>query len=286
MDDNKRPVYNVDDYYPKRSSGYDEVSEPDEAPDAENNNYTESDDTWSNLSDRDSSYDNSSTQDHDSSAPMMRCPNCGNEVASNMNFCSLCGYHFPKEQETPYPLNNTRIDGYLVDDIAAFVGMNYQTYFRKFQKVVDGKISFNWAAMIFSNRWLAYRGMFKTAFLFSIVINAFSFVVSYIVLSMYYSAGTTISDASYAQINMFSMMLSLAIGLITGVLADSIYWKHTKRHLDQLKCQGREPWSNRKIAQTLHVRGGYKFGYALLIICFDITCNEAITVLLEKLLLK
>ena len=276
MDDNKRPVYSVDDYYPKSETPFEEVPKNDQISASDDHNDTKPNDF------EESSY--SYKEETDTDIHMMRCPNCGNEVASNMNFCSLCGYHFQKEQDTPYPLNNTRIDGYLVDDIAAFVGMNYQTYFKKFQKVSDGKISFNWAAAIFSNRWLAYRGMFKTAFLFSIVINIFSLIVSYIVLSMYYTAGTTISESSYMQINMFSMVLSIAIGLITGILGDSLFWKHTKKHLDSLHCHGSEAWSDRKISQTLRMRGGYKFGYAVLIICFDLTCNEAITMLLEKLL--
>ena len=281
MDDNKRPIYNVDDYYPKHSSGYDEENQPDTRSDAEDNTYTDTEQAQ-NTSTEESSYNNASSGE--SYEQLMRCPNCGNEVASSMNFCSLCGYHFPKDKETPYPLNNTRIDGYLVDDIAAFVGVNYPSYLRRFQKVIDGKITINWAAVLFSNRWLAFRGMFRTAFLFSIGINIFSFFISYIVLSMYHSAGTTISDASYTQISMFSMMLSLAIGLITGVLADSLYWKHTKKHLDAFNCRDREPWSNLKLAKTLQLRGGCKIGYALLIIFFDVTCNEAITMLLQKLL--
>ena len=268
MEDNKRPVYSVDDYYPKPSS------EPDGETDENMSGSTpEPEDTADRGQD-------------EKSFGMLTCPKCGNQVSADMNFCSLCGYHFPKTQDTPYPLNDTRIDGYLVDDIASFVAINPSTYIRKFQKVSEGKISFNWAAAIFSNRWLAYRGMFRTAFLFSIIVNTISGLISYMILMMFQTMGTELTDTTSSEIYMFSMMLSVAIGLIMGLIGDSLYWKRARQVMDRYSCRNREPVSDQRIARSLRALGGCKMGYALLIILFDLSFNEMITYVLQYIFSK
>ena len=147
MEDNRRTTHSVDDYYPKPSRDEEPSQENlSNRPDAED---TDANDTRADRTDSYGSYadasdenggagfsDNSRDEDpygqssHSSeeyAGGTLTCPRCGNEVPANMNFCSLCGYHFPKTADTPYPLNNTRIDGYLADDIAQFVGPNYNT---------------------------------------------------------------------------------------------------------------------------------------------------------------
>jgi len=278
MDDNKRSGYSVDDYYPKSSSQFPEAAD-NSSSDDQRSEHTQ-------FHQEDTSSYNNSSNDTSGFRRTVTCPNCGNETSSDMNFCGLCGYHFPKSEDTPYPLNNTRIDGYLVEDIATFVGPNHPTYLRKFQNVSEGRMSFNWAAAIFSNRWLAYRGMFKAAVIFSVVVNTISAIISYVILSMYFSAGTTMSEASYSQINTFSIILSIAIGLIVGLVGDSYYWKYAKKQMDRLRCRDREPISNRKISQTLRMRGSCKFAYAMLIICFDLSMNEIVTYILQTFFIK
>ena len=269
MDDNKRRVYSVDDYYPNPSSEPGEETDENNSCDAPDPENTEN-----------------SRREEEQGFDMLTCPKCGNRVSADMNFCSMCGYHFPKSQDTPYPLNNTRIDGYLVDDIASFVAVNPSTYIRKFQKVSEGRISFNWAAAIFSNRWLAYRGMFRTAFLFSIIVNTISGIISYIILMMFQTMGTELTDTTSSEIYMFSMMLSVAIGLIMGLIGDSLYWKRARQVMDRYGCQGREPVSDQRIARSLRALGGCKMGYALLIILFDLSFNEMITYVLQYIFSK
>lgn len=304
MEDNRRTTHSVDDYYPKPSR--------DEEPSQENlSNRPDAEDTDANdtRADRTNSYgsyadasdenggagfsDNSRDEDpygqssHSSeeyAGGTLTCPRCGNEVPANMNFCSLCGYHFPKTADTPYPLNNTRIDGYLADDIAQFVGPNYNTYLRKFQRVSEGHVSFNWAAAVFSNRWMAYRGMFRQAVIFSLILNAFSGIVSYLILTLFQSLGTQISDSTYLQLNMFSMALTVCVGLIVGLIGDSMYWKRAKKMMDQLSCRGREAVSDQRIARSLRAAGGCKMGYAILIIFFDLSINQIISAILSQLM--
>ena len=306
MEDNRRTTHSVDDYYPKPSrdeepqqeqtsgttdsdknttdggsyadNAYDYGSSgntSDENTDADSNN------TWHN--DRDTYSQNRPGAD-EYTGRTLTCPRCGNEVPGNMNFCSLCGYHFPKSTDTPYPLNSTRIDGYLIDDIAQFVGPNYNTYLKKFQRVSEGHVSFNWAAAIFSNRWMAYRGMFRQAVIFSLILNAFSGVISYLILTLFQSLGTQLSDSTYLQLNMFSMALTVCVGLIVGLIGDSMYWKRTKKIMDQLSCKGREALSNQRIAKSLRTAGGCKMGYAILIIFFDLSMNQIISSVLAQLL--
>lgn len=277
MNENKRPVYTVDDYYPKRSSYSEDTPEVDrtqELPDAEHKDQEQKDDAH-----REYNYNN---EERDPGT--LTCPNCGNKVSGDMNFCSLCGYRFPKSEETPYPLNNTRIDGYLLDDIAAFTNLNYPSYIRKFQKVAAGKISFNWAAAFFATRWLAYRGMFKTALLLSMALNTFSGVVSYIIQMTFQALGTPMSDAVFEQLMLFSFVLSIGVGLVVGLLGDSIYWKHTKKFLDYHNCKDREPVSNPTITRALRQSGGGKITYAAVLIIFDFTFNQLLASLLQVLI--
>ena len=304
MEDNRRTTHSVDDYYPKPSRDEEPSQENlSNRPDAED---TDANDTRADRTDSYGSYadasdenggtgfsDNSRDEDpygqssHSSeeyAGGTLTCPRCGNEVPANMNFCSLCGYHFPKTADTPYPLNNTRIDGYLADDIAQFVGPNYNTYLRKFQRVSEGHVSFNWAAAVFSNRWMAYRGMFRQAVIFSLILNAFSGIVSYLILTLFQSLGTQISDSTYLQLNMFSMALTVCVGLIVGLIGDSMYWKRAKKMMDQLSCRDREAVSDQRIARSLRAAGGCKMGYAILIIFFDLSINQIISAILSQLM--
>lgn len=306
MEENKRPVHSVDDYYPKPSDFSDDMPDDemksanpefdDTQSGGENDRgsgyfYTDSHDSGfhdGSQADEQASSDGSdrSYEFHEEKDPhdVLTCPHCGNQVPASMNFCSLCGYHFPKAQDTPYQLNDVRLEGYLVDDIASFVGVNYATYLNKFQKISEGRISFNWAAALFSNRWMAYRGMFRIALLFSLVLNTISGILSYMILMMFQSLGTQLTDAIYDRLSMFSILLTIAIGLVVGLIGDSLYWKHTKKAMNRFNCKDREPISNLRIARSLKAMGGCKIGYALLIIVFDLSFNEMITYLLQYLI--
>ena len=261
MDEHNTARHSVDDYYPRTDSGP-ELS--DGAPSGQE-------------SDGSSGPSYGSGYDSDGQG-WITCPNCGSRIPAASNFCNLCGHRFENGQEVPFPLPDVRIDGYLVDDIASFVAVNYQTYLTKFQKIAAGKFSFNWAAAIFSSSWMAYRGMFRPAFLLTLIAGALSTVLSFFISLLLIQANVTeISSGHMNQINMLFYCLNIGVCLICGILGDSFYWKHTRKILDRFHCRGREAVSNLKLARSLKAVGGYRIGYLGLIILFNLTYTDALT---------
>ncbi len=280
MDEHNTTRHSVDDYYPKPDPAPDYMDSGNSEPEPD---YRSRDNSGTYQYNQESSGADQNTYDSYSqtSQEWITCPKCGSRIPAASNFCNLCGYRFENSQEIPFPLHDVRIDGYLVDDIANFVAVNYQPYLVKFQKVTSGKFSFNWAAAIFSSRWLAYRGMFRHAFFLTLIFGAISTVVSFFISLILYRADVSaITQSSLNQINMLFYALYIGLGLICGILGDSFYWKYTKRYLDRFRCQGREAVSNLKLARSLKAAGGYRVGYLGLIILFDLTYSEALSSLM------
>ena len=117
-----------------------------------------------------------------------------------MNFCSLCGYHFRKTADTPIHFEQYPDRGYLADDIAQFVGPNHNTYLRNSSVYLKDMSPSNWAAAVFPTAGWPIAACSARLVIFSLILNAFSGIVSYLILTLFQSLGTQISDSTYLQL--------------------------------------------------------------------------------------
>ncbi|MEG1835693.1 MAG: RING finger protein [Oscillospiraceae bacterium] len=119
------------------------------------------------------------------------CPNCGKENSGNEPACTSCGTRlYFKEQAVapkvaiPSGANGQYFDGVnrippsetiggnTVADTAEFVQISANRYVPKMYKMekMRSKISWNWAAFLFSPYWFFYRKMHTVGFLIMIVL--------------------------------------------------------------------------------------------------------------------
>ncbi len=81
------------------------------------------------------------------------------------------------------------------------------------------------------------------------------------------------------------MALTVCVGLIVGLIGDSMYWKRAKKMMDQLSCRGREAVSDQRIARSLRAAGGCKMGLRHPDhFSFDLSINQIISAILSQLM--
>lgn len=99
---------------------------------------------------------------------VVNCAYCGEENDANAQRCKRCGAPVFRifRPDNPYLINT----GFMPDDpIGEFTAeeASYYTqtasknYLKKFRKIDNGKITFNWAAFFFAPFWFFYRKLYK-----------------------------------------------------------------------------------------------------------------------------
>jgi len=69
------------------------------------------------------------------------------------------------------PQELPRIEGFLEDDIRAFVGAYADKYIERFRRIANGEKPYSWSCAIFLTYWMAYRKMVKPAILFTFMLG-------------------------------------------------------------------------------------------------------------------
>ena len=203
------------------------------------------------------------------------CPKCGRMSTSDTLFCPYCGFAFqgdnppddppfnPFFQQSPPidPLGGTDptavIDGVPVMEVSSFVATNTMRYIPKFQKLANfgGKkkhVSWNWSAFLFPNYWLFYRKCYSWGIAVTILMIAaqllnlpFALTLSNLVAGQE-QANVYLFDFVMHNINQFStasillsvgsIVLSLIIRIVIGILGDSIYQSHCLTKIKEIKA--------------------------------------------------
>ncbi len=117
-----------------------------------------------------------------------KCPNCGKQNDPDAVHCNQCGMplNMPTGgffQGNPYLAGtdideNEMIGEIKAGDAAAFIQTSAKNYLPKFKKTAKGKITFNWAAFVFSPYWFFYRKLYKPGIAFIAILATATLVFS------------------------------------------------------------------------------------------------------------
>lgn len=138
--------------------------------------------------------------------------------------------------------------GHSIADTISFIGNSASVYVKKFRKREhEHKFTFNWAAFIFSPLWFFWRKLYKAGIVFLTLLVSLTLLMagpSAQLVSIYngiiQSSVEAITEAQMAELTS-AMMLVLPfeaaiflIHLISGFIADKMYWKYCKNSLDSI----------------------------------------------------
>lgn len=131
---------------------------------------------WRSVSDSGNAHNDA---DADPEQDTIRCPRCGEELSADTLVCPECGQRLG---EVPgggrFDFNadffmrgvdgepDEDLDGMTVREAAMFTQYRAGAYVRKFRKLQNKKVGWNWAAFLFSPFWFFYRKHYKAGALF------------------------------------------------------------------------------------------------------------------------
>lgn len=142
--------------------------------------------------------------------------------------------------------------GHTLDKVISFVGYGAKTYVNKFRALRDGKsFTFNWAAFFLSPFWFFFRKLYKPGIVLTTV-NIILSLISYVPMSR---LSAIIGDYTFRELLslpveqqqfmtgqmmkviptvMLLQLLSLAVAVISGIIADKLYYKYTESSLNEI----------------------------------------------------
>ncbi len=200
-------------------------------------------------------------------------------------------------------------DGVQAEDVALFVRQEPQKYISKFQKVIKGKTTFNWAAFFFSPYWFFYRKLHKIG---AIILTIFIILSSISLLPPVVQLNTEIyefeaqlqeitetvetneeyetamleianemketmqKNKTGAVLIMAQSFASFVLSLFVGLNADKWYYKYTKEKIKSINTEAKpEDYKN-----ALLMKGGTSYGAAFL----AVLAEKAVFFALEMLI--
>lgn len=208
---------------------------------------------------------------------------------------------FPKELD----------DGVETEDVAVFVRHEAPRYIKKFQKIKEGKLTWNWGAFFFAPYWFFYRKLNKLGAIFLaifILLTSLSFLPPAVRFSTavyemeaqveelsetietedeYSSAVLQLSETmqkTYSEnktgviILMTQSILNLALSIFISLNADKWYYKHTIAKVKEIST---EP-DKEKRTEKLFTTGGVAYGPAFLAVLLE----KAVFYGLEMLIIR
>ena len=189
-------------------------------------------------------------------------------------------------------------EGVSAEDVAIFVRQDSHRYVSKFQKITNGKLTWNWAAFFFTPYWFFYRKLYKIgAILFAIflLISSISFLPQVTQLNTDIASFETkiqeIADSNMTEEESQAAMLEIAdemsttiqknrvgallvisqgiascvLSVFVGLNANKWYYKHIKKQLKAIKTEN----TSEDYKNVLFIKGGTSFGAPLLVIILE-----------------
>ena len=205
----------------------------------------------------------------------IRCIRCGADNSPDKLFCEKCGTPLMKNAENSVPFNdvngaeknenpqfnpnnggmpngvfgqqlvfdkNSEIDGIKLDDYAKYIGPNplsFLTSFIKFSKF-GGKVSFNFAAMLFPSVYFLFRKMKGFGVLILVLCSILQVPAMIEVLvsgyaGISYDLPINIKSQNFMMISTAASYLFVIIRLVAGLFANYIYFKQAKKDITQIR---------------------------------------------------
>jgi len=189
-------------------------------------------------------------------------------------------------------------DGISAEDAAIFVRQDSHRYISKFQKITNGKLTWNWAAFFFTPYWFFYRKLYKIgAVIFAIflLITSISFLPAVTQLNTdiasfekeiqeIANSDITEEESRTAMLEIADKMslaiqknrtgamlvlsqsaASLVLSVFVGLNANKWYYKHIKKQLTSIKAES----TSENYRNNLFIKGGTSFGAPLLVIILE-----------------
>ncbi len=199
-------------------------------------------------------------------------------------------------------------DGVPAEDVAIFVRQESHRYVSKFQKITEGKLTWNWAAFFFTPYWFFYRKLHKIGsviFAIFLLITSISFLPPVVQLNTdiasfeaeiqeiadsdrteeeYQAALLEITsemsktiqqNRTGAVLIMSQSVASVVLSIFVGLNANKWYYKHIKSQLKAVKTES----TSENYKNNLFIKGGVSYGSAFLVIILE----KAIFMALEML---
>lgn len=163
----------------------------------------------------------------------------------------------------------------LVDRI---LKQNIEIYHQKFQKLDDGKRSFNFCTFFFPFLWFAYRGLYMWVIL-SLSISCFFDTIAILLLFCrnlcFYGL---FSPQRLLILSLAALAASLAFNILFGFLGDRIYLKAIARHYHNTLAKqypgfNQIPDTNvlKEIGDHIEAEGTLKPSYSIVLGCIMLT---------------
>lgn len=166
------------------------------------------------------SLENSSPPQETTTSSDFQCPKCGTSQKQSEE-CIQCGIIFSRyqppsitEKQTDSSSSPDKDDMDEFDEIALFVGPDIEKYRHKFREIYqnDGnyKLQWHWPAFLVPLPWLIYRKLY--------VLAAVVFILQVVTPSI----------------------MSFAISIVTGMMANYVYYKYITRRLGKISSSAGE----------------------------------------------
>lgn len=205
------------------------------------------------------------------------CGNCGTVNRAGDAVCSYCGRDLfeqpadlldqcPELESTDFftssgPYSNVPPDGVIagqpVVELASFVGPRMGYYLPRFRFIeTTGKISWNWASVLFPAGWLLYRKMyawFWLVFALSLLLAAPDGLLLWNALAPWAGGETLSLPVWVTYLSRVCFSLSLLLRLTMGNLGTKWYFRHCLRVMDR---QNRRSPDAVKRSRSPRLRGG------------------------------
>lgn len=201
-------------------------------------------------------------------------------------------------------------EGVPAEDVAIFVRQESHRYVSKFQKVAEGKLTWNWAAFFFTPYWFFYRKLHKIGaviFALFLLISSISFLPSVVqlntavasfeaeiqeiadsdrteeeyrtaVLEITSEMSETIqNNRTGAVLVMSQSFASLVLSVFVGLNANKWYYNYTKSQLKSIKAES----TTENYKNNLFMKGGVSYGSPFLVILLEKAIFYALTMLIS-----
>lgn len=156
-----------------------------------------------------------------------------------------------------------RIEGFLEDDIRAFVGGNSDKYLDRFYCISRGQKPYNWCSALFFCYWLIYRKMWKHAIAFTVILSLLS------------SAA-----ANWGLISQGVFYLAELVFLFgyMGREGNVFYWNYVKEELTK-EGLANIPQPDYEKRSRLAAKGGTSILFLICLIIFDTAFSRILSFL-------
>lgn len=203
-----------------------------------------------------------------------QCPECGNTNDGSVLRC-MCGYELDtlhggsSEVAIDISLSQTvsaSMEYFNEHEARAFIGKETDYYLKKWQPILEGRsqrAGFNWAAFFLTGLWLAYRKMFKGAFIYCGIILIVSFLRSFYTLAILFKPEPPVA------IDILEGLVYLATSIICGTFGNIWYLSRTRKGINEIRTQGLQ---DKAYFQSLSKSGGTSLGKSLGFLILSFLC--------------